>query len=67
MDIKEKEAKISGRSDGTISVQLILEKLGGGGHQASAAASFKGKTLSEVEMMLRDTIEQHLLTSRKRD
>ena len=64
---KAKEAKISGRSDGTISVQLILEKLGGGGHQASAAASFKGKTLSEVKMMLRDTIEQHLLTSRKRD
>lgn len=61
---KAKEAKISARSDGTINVQLILEKLGGGGHQASAGASFKGKTLTEVETELKEVLDLYLPQAR---
>ena len=40
---------ISGRSDGTFNVQIILEKLGGGGHYDAAAAQVRdGSTLDEV-------------------
>ena len=36
---------ISGRSDGSVNVQLILEKLGGGGRFDSAGAALKDTTL----------------------
>lgn len=60
--ITEKDIKISGRSDGSISVQLLLEKMGsgGGGRQSQAAAQFKDKTIAEVEVMLKDVISQYL-------
>ena len=40
---------ISGRSLGEISVQLILEKFGGGGHLTVAGAQIKDKTIYEVK------------------
>ena len=39
---------ISGRSFGDINVQVILEKLGGGGHLSIAGAQISGKTKEEV-------------------
>lgn len=51
---------ISGRSLGNISVQLILEKLGGGGHLNSAGVQVEGKTLEEAEEMLKDAIDEYL-------
>lgn len=39
---------ISGRSIGDINVQVILEKLGGGGHITLAGAQIEGKTLEEA-------------------
>ncbi len=39
---------ISGRSFGDVNVQVILEKLGGGGHLSIAGAQIKGKTKEEV-------------------
>lgn len=62
--ISPKEVKISSRSDGSINVQLLLEKIGGGGHQASAAAVIKGKTISEVELLLKETVSQYLNDAR---
>lgn len=56
----EGRVHISGRSFGTISVQLILEKLGGGGHLNSAGTQIEGKTLDQVEDMLIDAIEEYL-------
>lgn len=50
---------LSARSLGNYSVQIITEKLGGGGHQTSAGAQFKGKTLDEVERMLVDVIREY--------
>ena len=43
---------ISGRSIGDINVQVILEKLGGGGHITLAGAQLEGMTLEEAKTEL---------------
>lgn len=43
---------ISGRSIGDINVQIILEKLGGGGHITLAGAQVEGMTIEEVKQEL---------------
>ena len=43
---------ISARSTGTINVQLILEKIGGGGHFDVAGAAIAESELKEAELML---------------
>ena len=49
---------ISGRSTGTINVQLILEKLGGGGHLTIAGAQlYDVDDLERAKNMLTDAIE----------
>ena len=49
---------ISARSDGTVNVQRIAEKLGGGGHFDSAGAQLRGVTMKEAETLLRQTIDE---------
>lgn len=51
---------ISGRSLGNISVQLILEELGGGGHLTSAGAQVSGVQIQEAEDMLVEAIKKQL-------
>ena len=55
---------ISSRSDGTINVQLIMEKLGGGGHYSSAATQFENLTIEDVERKLANTLELYLNDAR---
>lgn len=55
----EEGTHLSARSLGSYSVQIIAEKLGGGGHQTSAGAQFKGKNLDEVEQMLIQAIREY--------
>lgn len=50
---------ISGRSIGEINVQLILEKLGGGGHITLAGAQVEGKTSEEVKQELLRVIDEY--------
>lgn len=50
---------ISGRSIGDINVQLILEKLGGGGHITNAGTQIEGKTIEEVKKELIDKINEY--------
>jgi len=59
-----RQVKVSARSNGEVNVQVILEKVGGGGHQASSAALFKEKTVAEVEELLEETINQNLSNAR---
>ena len=47
---------ISARSLGRVNVQLIMEKLGGGGHFTTAGAQLQGKTLQEAVNLLKDAI-----------
>ncbi|MBQ4610343.1 MAG: DHH family phosphoesterase [Clostridia bacterium] len=51
---------ISGRSMGGISVQLILEKLGGGGHQSIAGAQLHGVNMDQAINRLTDSINTYL-------
>ncbi len=55
---------ISARSNGTINVQLILEKIGGGGHFDMAGAAIE-KDLAEVKNMLIVAIDEYLDASNK--
>ena len=51
---------ISGRSIGDINVQIILEKLGGGGHITLAGAQLEGLTLEEAYNELIIRINEYL-------
>lgn len=51
---------ISGRSNGKTNVQVILEKLGGGGHMMIAGAQVQGMHIEEVKKMLIQSIEEAL-------
>lgn len=51
---------ISGRSLGEISVQLILEKLGGGGHLTVAGAQLDNTDIDFVTEQLEKAIEEYL-------
>ena len=50
---------ISGRSLGGINVQLILEKLGGGGHLTIAGAQIEDITLDKAVELLKDAVEDY--------
>ena len=50
---------ISGRSIGDVNVQVILEKLGGGGHITVAGAQIEGKTIKEVKKELIKKINEY--------
>ncbi len=50
---------ISGRSIGDINVQMILEKLGGGGHITLAGAQIEDKTIKEVKKDLIQKINEY--------
>ena len=50
---------ISGRAIGDINVQLILEKLGGGGHITVAGAQVEGMTQEEVKQELINRINEY--------
>lgn len=58
------EVRISGRSDGTVNVQILCEKLGGGGHFSMAAAAFKDKDTRQVEVMLLEALNSYLSEAR---
>ena len=51
---------ISGRSLGRINVQLILEKLGGGGHMTIAGAQLKDITIEEARERISMVIQEYL-------
>lgn len=60
----EKETRISARSDGAINVQILMEKLGGGGHQAAAAGAFPGESVDKVESRLMQVLQLYLADAR---
>ena len=50
---------ISGRSIGDINVQIILEKLGGGGHITLAGAQVEGLSIGKVKNLLIEKINEY--------
>lgn len=62
--IEQKKVGISARSDGSINVQLLMEKIGGGGHFASAATQFDNKSIKDVYEILLKTFDLYLNDAR---
>ena len=58
------EVRVSCRSDGTINVQLLAEKLNGGGHFTQSAATFKNVSIDRVESRLLDVLNEYLNDAR---
>ena len=58
--VSQREIRVSARSDGTINVSLLSEKLGGGGHFTSAAASFIGTDLKTIKEKIIVVLETSL-------
>lgn len=56
------EISISARSMGNLNVQLIMEALGGGGHQTMAGAQLKDVTVNEVLDTLKKSIDDYYLS-----
>jgi len=52
---------ISGRSLGDVNVQVILEKLGGGGHMTVAGAQLQGVTVEEAKAKLVGAIDEYFV------
>jgi len=50
---------ISARSQGDVNVQLIMEALGGGGHQMAAATQLGELTMEEAEEQLKEAIKAY--------
>ena len=53
---------ISARSLGAVNVQVIMESLGGGGHQTMAGAQLKDVTVNEALDTLKKSIDDYYLS-----
>ena len=58
--VNNSDVAVSGRSLGELNVQVILEKLGGGGHQTVAGAQVRGSSVDEVKNMLKSAIMEYI-------
>ena len=56
---------ISARSLGDINVQLIMERLGGGGHLNVAGAQLTNCSLQQAKHIIQDTIDERRIFSEK--
>ncbi len=61
------EVHISARSTGTINVQLLLERLRGGGHFDSAGTRLEGVDVAETVALLKDAIDSYLDETQKKE
>lgn len=54
--------KISARSMGQVNVQVVMESLGGGGHQTMAATQIRGVEMEKVKQQLLEAIDKYYET-----
>ena len=57
---EDSRTSISARSNGDINVQLIMEKLGGGGHFNNAAVQLDGTNVQMLRQQLIEVIHDHM-------
>ena len=57
---------VSGRSQGDVNVQIILERLGGGGHFDAAATQLRSTDVDGAVLQLTDAIDQYLAEINKK-
>ena len=56
---------VSARSLGAVNVQVIMESLGGGGHQTMAAAQLKHITLEAARSRIEGAIDKYYASQKK--
>lgn len=56
---------VSARSMGKVNVQLIMEKMGGGGHLTMAGAQLAGVTIQNAKVMLKEAIDSYFAENHK--
>jgi c-di-AMP phosphodiesterase-like protein len=66
-NISTSDVGISARSNPSFNVQVILEKMGGGGHFTSAGAQFKNSSVDEVKKQLLDVLVANIEQNRRRN
>lgn len=54
--VSEDVVAVSSRSNGELNVQVVMERLGGGGHFTGAAAQIKGRSINDVVKQLKEAI-----------
>ena len=62
--VDEKTIRVSCRSDGSINVQILAEKMGGGGHQHMAATTFENSTIEHASERLLEVLKEYLPDAR---
>ena len=58
--VSNRDIRVSARSDGTINVSLLAERLGGGGHFTSSAVTFASSDIKEVKNAIIAVLESSL-------
>ena len=51
---------VSARSLGDVNVQVILEKIGGGGHQTISGAQFKDISVEQAKSLITEAVMQYI-------
>lgn len=55
-NVSEDTVAVSARSNGDLNVQVVMERLGGGGHFTGAAAQIKGRSINDVVEQIKEAI-----------
>ena len=55
---KDNVVFMSARSVDDVNVQVVMEKLGGGGHANVAGAQFENRSIDDVLMMLKEMLDR---------
>ena len=62
--VNDEVIHISARSNGTVNVQILCEKMNGGGHFSMAAAQIRNKSMKEVEAMIAEVVAENADSAR---
>ena len=57
-NVSEDVVGVSARSNGELNVQVVMERLGGGGHFTGAAAQIKGRSINDVVKQLKEAVDE---------
>lgn len=55
-NVSDDVVAVSSRSNGDLNVQVVMERLGGGGHFTGAAAQIKGRSINDVVDQIKEAI-----------
>lgn len=66
-DFGNGDISVSARSDGSINVQVIMEELGGGGHQTVAGVQLHGASVDDVKRQIIELTQQQMEEAKEKN